>query len=401
MLEGLDQIDWAALRHAYGPAADVPGDLRALALGGERQAAKALERLYSNIYHQGTRYTATVAAVPFIAEMALARRDRAARCLTLLAAIAQPSVRQMLDMGLASQGYYQEMAGQARARRDCERAEGETYGIGPDVDADVHAAVARALPALLPLFRQSDPAVTAALIELTGQVPQAAGATLPHLRAALGATPDTASDEGVTLAAIRALGQLGQTIERPEVTPDLTALLTPDHSALIRARAAVALCDIGQGQFEPLTEALTAAATIYDQDAARPPGHGWTIPQVARALRPFCAAHGPEIAHRLIKVLPIAAERGVTSTAIVDTLITALLDGAPTQNAFTGRRRSKLGDLDRKALGAIAEHGPWRIADRVYGNFTGQMRGYGLPDTAEGLAHFARKPGFFKRLAGA
>ena len=30
MLDGLDAVDWSALAHAYGPAADVPGLLRAL-----------------------------------------------------------------------------------------------------------------------------------------------------------------------------------------------------------------------------------------------------------------------------------------------------------------------------------------------------------------------------------
>jgi hypothetical protein len=28
MLEGLDAMDWSKLRHSYGPAIDVPGQLR-------------------------------------------------------------------------------------------------------------------------------------------------------------------------------------------------------------------------------------------------------------------------------------------------------------------------------------------------------------------------------------
>ena len=68
MFAGLDDIDWGALEHAYGPAADVPGQLRDLVSGDDDLVKGTLSTFFSNIYHQGTIYPATVAAVPYLAE---------------------------------------------------------------------------------------------------------------------------------------------------------------------------------------------------------------------------------------------------------------------------------------------------------------------------------------------
>ena len=69
-LNGLDDIAWGDLEHAYGSAEDVPGNLRGLLAGDERVRAKALGSLYGSIVHQGTRYEATRYAVPFLARLA-------------------------------------------------------------------------------------------------------------------------------------------------------------------------------------------------------------------------------------------------------------------------------------------------------------------------------------------
>lgn len=68
MLEGLDKISWGSLSHAYGPAADVPETLRALA-SGRMGAGEAVEEFWGNIWHQGTVYEATAHTVPFLLEL--------------------------------------------------------------------------------------------------------------------------------------------------------------------------------------------------------------------------------------------------------------------------------------------------------------------------------------------
>ncbi|KAJ7228391.1 hypothetical protein GGX14DRAFT_538664 [Mycena pura] len=67
-LVGLDAVDWSSLKHAYGPATDVPDTLRRLASPSltEDDLRSIYYDLYGNIYHQGSRYSASVAAVPFL-----------------------------------------------------------------------------------------------------------------------------------------------------------------------------------------------------------------------------------------------------------------------------------------------------------------------------------------------
>jgi hypothetical protein len=69
MLEGLDQIDWCKLTHAYGEASDVPGLLRQLASSALDERESAMHALHGNIWHQGTVYEATACAVPFLIEL--------------------------------------------------------------------------------------------------------------------------------------------------------------------------------------------------------------------------------------------------------------------------------------------------------------------------------------------
>ncbi|MEU5797338.1 hypothetical protein ABZ800_28000 [Streptomyces sp. NPDC047813] len=55
LLAGLDDIDWAALGHAYGSAEDVPGQLRTVCGLDEEARESAFRSLFGNIFHQGTR----------------------------------------------------------------------------------------------------------------------------------------------------------------------------------------------------------------------------------------------------------------------------------------------------------------------------------------------------------
>ena len=69
MLEGLDDIPWSRLHHAYGDAADVPPFIRGLTSPDATVVRGALHELFGNIWHQGTVYSATPFAVPFLIEI--------------------------------------------------------------------------------------------------------------------------------------------------------------------------------------------------------------------------------------------------------------------------------------------------------------------------------------------
>ncbi|WP_153410442.1 hypothetical protein [Nocardia macrotermitis] len=86
-LIGLDDIPWDTLEHAYGSAEEVPGILRDLAADDEGFDDTVQEGLYSAIIHQGTCYSATPLAVPYLAELAAAPDFTPAYRLTLLSAL--------------------------------------------------------------------------------------------------------------------------------------------------------------------------------------------------------------------------------------------------------------------------------------------------------------------------
>jgi hypothetical protein len=67
---GLDEVDWSALEHAYGEASEVPAWLRGICSADASVRDKALSEMYGRVLHQGSVYSATVAAIPFLARMA-------------------------------------------------------------------------------------------------------------------------------------------------------------------------------------------------------------------------------------------------------------------------------------------------------------------------------------------
>jgi HEAT repeat protein len=68
-LSELDDVPWSVVTHAYGSAADVPALIRCLASSDNVERSDAYEKLYSNIYHQGTVYEAAIHALPFLVEL--------------------------------------------------------------------------------------------------------------------------------------------------------------------------------------------------------------------------------------------------------------------------------------------------------------------------------------------
>lgn len=91
-IERLSDITWHKYHHAYGIAADVGKDIRRLASTDPEIREQALWQLGESIYHQGTVYSATAVAVPFLIRLVCDERfrDRLPLC-ELLKEIAESS----------------------------------------------------------------------------------------------------------------------------------------------------------------------------------------------------------------------------------------------------------------------------------------------------------------------
>ncbi|MEU0102100.1 HEAT repeat domain-containing protein [Streptomyces sp. NPDC006267] len=71
MFSGIDEVDWASMEHAYGPADDVPELLRGLASDDPAEREAALDGMYGAVHHQGDVYACTLACIPFLFELAV------------------------------------------------------------------------------------------------------------------------------------------------------------------------------------------------------------------------------------------------------------------------------------------------------------------------------------------
>ncbi|MET8184870.1 PBS lyase [Streptomyces sp. NPDC005246] len=69
MFAGIDEVEWASMEHAYGPADDVPGLLRGLASADPVEREGALDGMYGAVHHQGDVYACTLACIPFLFEL--------------------------------------------------------------------------------------------------------------------------------------------------------------------------------------------------------------------------------------------------------------------------------------------------------------------------------------------
>ncbi|MEU1291631.1 HEAT repeat domain-containing protein [Streptomyces sp. NPDC005840] len=69
MFTGIDEVDWASMRHAYGSARDVPALLWGLASADAAEREAALDGMYGAVHHQGDVYDSTLACLPFLFEL--------------------------------------------------------------------------------------------------------------------------------------------------------------------------------------------------------------------------------------------------------------------------------------------------------------------------------------------
>jgi hypothetical protein len=154
-LSDLDEIPWTELRHAHGSAEDIPDLLRALAdpFGDWDQT---LDELFGdNLLHQGTCYSATAPALPFLPRMITSGALPAEQRLDLYVWLLVAADR-WADGLLA----------------DADRAAAEGRPPQPGAwSLDVHFTVDEQVPALLTRWKTEPPAVRFVLACLAALFP--------------------------------------------------------------------------------------------------------------------------------------------------------------------------------------------------------------------------------------
>jgi hypothetical protein len=182
LLVGLSDVDWSAEEHAFGPATEVSALLRALVSPVAEHRDAACHGWFESVNHQGSVYTATLRALPFLIALfdhaQTPDRDLIAVLLSnILAARVRPAFRPMIN---------------PFTRKPTERP--------PDYDRKreaEHAFIAQILktgmpvvPKLTSYLKHSDPNVRTDIARALANYPDLADQTVPPLREALAAESD-------------------------------------------------------------------------------------------------------------------------------------------------------------------------------------------------------------------
>lgn len=181
MLERLDSIRWAELHHAYGPAADVPKQLRGLIASDAKTRDTALWELFGNIWHQGTVYEATAHAVPFLWEILVSAAD-----------CDRAGIAHLIGQIACGGGYHDDDNPNNRWE-DWTRA--------------ASAAVQQGLAAAVPLLTSDDPTLRVMTVHIFACFPEDAVQNLPYVRAGL-AREKTAARRAAFGIALALLGEV-------------------------------------------------------------------------------------------------------------------------------------------------------------------------------------------------
>jgi hypothetical protein len=400
LLDALDAVDWSRYRHAYGPATDVPGLLRALAhdeAASEELRAHAASRgkhvfdtvtriLWGNVYHQGSVWGVTAKVVPFLVELLDADLSAPKRefLLMYLHAIARgcPDVvfpqafdldeveyqcRRVTALNLPASVIDGDAWGELPSGLDRETARQARWIW----ERDCFVAVEAAVPAVLRRVHDPEDDVVDAALSFLASFPRRASESVPVLWAL--------ARGGDTPRAARAL--LALAVLREDVgdrARELHDAVGDRHVGSLYAAAAEVLATRGAP-----TPAWAVERLLHPVD-------DW------RLLPCAFAAAVDELCHRMLLCLPDDARAEVIE-AVGRSLATQSGVGEP--DAFEtllifahATDLTSLNPLQRRAIALIAEHGDWPEGT-VNGDQTASLRYHGLPTRREELVALAQPCG--------
>ena len=393
LLGDLDTVPWERLHHAYGPATDVPGLLCALADPGDAvpgivRAAEKNNRsvfdhvtweLWGNVFHQGSVWQVTAKVVPFLVEI-LADGPEDVETKRFL-------VRYLHSLAL---GYHDDLF------PDLPNPDEEFASVAgmtdpdeePDYSDDVrpliwmrdsYDAVERSLEAIVPYVDANDDQLAEAAIALAASFPRRRDLTLAPLTSAARAGGRRGATAALSLAVLGVID-----------APDLSRALLQSDDPLTAAMGAGAFVLTGQ---EPTPDVIAALAApdrdTLDRELAHVPTLGVLTGRCLQRLGPeYREVTTGQIRAQLESAAPMEA------LSLTQSLLSiAFADAPPPEKA------ADLSQLQRRALEAVRDHGPFRVAGGDFGNYALLMSGWGLPADHEALAKWLR-PGWFSGLFG-
>jgi hypothetical protein len=382
MLEGLDKVDWSRLKHAYGPATDVPGQIRALASRIGEVRSQANYALYGNIFHQGTRYEATPYAVPFLFEL-LTSPDVADKheIITLLVSLAIGYDETWLPDGIDPAGLRRQYREFESNLSEDERAENERYGVRASVVVDCYDAVLSQADVLVRLTLSDDVEVRKAAVYALAWFPEIASESAPRLREVVEQTVDLVE----RATALMSLGLLRRHAPECVEREYLAEYGGADSPPVGRQAAAIAVAD------EPLdpwvSEVLLELLRLPEDDLGEATRVRFNESRIQGLASQLLSKYGRSDRTRVVDGLCEALKvvDAYESMDVVTAMLQVIVD--PEGRPLTEIGIEDFNDDQKRVFHAIADHGGWSSMGG-FANFDLMMREYGLPASQAAMYRF-------------
>ncbi|MHC5538913.1 HEAT repeat domain-containing protein [Singulisphaera rosea] len=388
MFEGLDEIDWEQLTHAYGPAGEVPGWIRGLASDDAKIRKEAFDQLEGNICHQGSRYRASTPAVPFLFEL-LESPDavESVRLIQLLVnlAIGYPEWHVPLGFDPAQRfAEIESLGGPEEIERIRASGPEEEDDYEPGRIAlwqrDAYEAVIRRVDLFQSLTKASDADVRTAAVKALAWFPEAAPESLKIVRD----VPDRESGPTELANALLSVGILAHYQNDESDTPTLLARLSPNQSPSVKLAAAISLAVI-LGKSAPAQCLDVLLEAVQTPDAPDLVGWHWLGP-IAHASAAIMVVK-PEPAEAVLVAMYRAAELVENPWSGAEVFKALLNLVFPDPEALgtdprTGFRRVTPEELtpdQRRAIETIGRAPVWKVEPYQYGMLMDVGLEYGLP----------------------
>lgn len=389
-MSNLEAIDWQSLKTCYGYGAEIPEWLKQLASPESAVRKDAIEKLTTQIYHQGSIYEATPYVVPF-----------------LVALLSDSSVRDKEDLlGLL----WLLMLGQPLADDELLRSLLEQEGRDFDREMALSKSYVKntvegirlGLPVYFALLSDENPKIRMWSAHLLSVFSQDTQETAPRLLSQVGKE----TDDNVKATAIWALGLLladsreELSRERIQYMELLARLIASAEGLLVRfTSSAFQLKMAGNEAPEEAAELLVDAASRPERYPRLPWGDvvQWTAcealaelhenKRVATFERLLAESHDPGAAHDIVIIFLNRVFRGRDARMLEDFGIgfDRTEDGTKVRHYSTNYEVKPIQRLSREQRAILTAVSNSEKFWEIHNNL---LETYGLPGSREGLRKF-------------
>ena len=381
MLEKLDDVPWSKVKHAYGFANDVPQMIRDIANPDKKVRNRAYDGLYSNIFHQGTRYEATPFAIPFLFELLETETvPEKFRIIGLIHSIALGYAEEYLPDGFDVAKFRKEMEEAERMLTDEQRADYEQYGYSAQALIDCYDYTKAAFPILLKFLKSEDPKIRNWVVYFSAWFPELADVLIHEIKAHL----FSISEEREIVNSVLSIGLLARKSDEKIDISILESYLKSD-SEIIRIAAAIALIkDPVSNEILDILIGGLKSGENYNYVQGIFFNEGRLSGYISRVLSRF----GEKQKEKVIPALCKTLESANSYQAMDITYAMLSILNKNRKVAIKDMVKDDLNSLELMVLNAILNHGGWTLGRGVFVNYANLLRSAGIPSSKEKLTEY-------------